>query len=411
MLRSRFDPHKPLRVVLYLRMSSDLQNPRSPEQQRDTITKTIQQLGYPWIVIETFRDDAISGRYVRKRPGLQEMLRGITSGALQADCILVDTFERFGRAEELAGLRRRLYQQHGVLVLTADTHFEDPTSASGMVLAAFESLRSVEDNRIKSHNVLRGKRDAVRQKHWPGGAPPFGYRLANVFRQRNGRQELDHCVLEPDPETGWIVRKIFELAAERGWGCTRIARTLNADPNIPQIHKPFLDQTVNRWLKQEIYYGELVWERVATGIVDDRRITERNAKEDVVRVPDFCEPLITREVWETVQQIRQARSDRTRRARLAKARDGDKQIRAPAPGIVLNYLLTGLIRCGHCNRAMTVSSSVGYTTKAGETKRYVSYGCPGHSSGACENGTRVPEPWLREAVIELIRGKLFPLPK
>ena len=57
---------------------------------------------------------------------------------------------------------------------------------------------------------------------------------------------------------------------------------------------------------------------------------------------------------------------------------------------------------------MTVSSSPAYTTKSGQTKRYAGYICPGYVAGACPNGTRVSEVWLREAVVGLIRQRLFP---
>ena len=78
------------------------------------------------------------------------------------------------------------------------------------------------------------------------------------------------------------------------------------------------------------------------------------------------------------------------------------------PGLALNYLLSGLVRCGHCNRAMTVSSSPAYTTRSGETKRYAGYVCPGYIARVCPNGTRVPEVWLRAAVVDLISRRLFP---
>jgi DNA invertase Pin-like site-specific DNA recombinase len=408
MLRRRFDPKKPLRVVFYLRVSSDGQNPRSPQQQQDNIEAAIRRLGCPWIFVATYKDEAISGRLIRRRPGFIEMLRDIRTGKVTIDAILVDTYERFGRSDELATLRQELYRRHGVLVLTADSQFADPTSASGMALAAFESMRATDANRIKAGDVLRGKRDAARQGHWPGGPSPFGLRLQSVMVERAGRQEFAYCVLVPDPETAWIIQKLFRLAYEKSWGCTRLARMLNEDPNIPAKHKPFYDQTVNYWLQQPIYYGELVWEEHATGLIDDRRVIERNPDEDVVRVPGFCEPLVSREVWDAVQEIRRVRSERGQRARQAKNTNGDKLIAALTPGLALTYPLSGLVCCAHCKRSMTVSSSPAYTTKNGEKKRYSSYVCPGYTAGVCPNKTRVPEAWLREMVVELIRQRLFP---
>jgi site-specific DNA recombinase len=410
MLRRSFDPNRPHPYVCYLRMSGDDQNPRSPQQQRDTIAQVLRRRGHPWVHLADYTDAAISGRYVAKRPALQRLLRDIRSGTVKADLILVDTFERFGRADEMAGLRHELEHRHGVLILTADSQFADPTSVPGKALAAFESLRATEDGRIKAHNVLRGKRDAARRGHWPGGPPPFGYQLRSVLGERHGRQEVDHCILVPDPEAAGIITRLFRTAHDSGLGSSRLARALNEDPTIPERFKPFYASTIHYWLGRPIYYGELLWEEHATGVVDDVRVLERNAEEDMLRVPGFCEPLIGREIWEAVQALRQQRGGAIRRAREAR-RDNDsggKQIAAAAPGLALKYLLTGLVRCGHCRRAMVASSTHEYTTRQGETKRYVAYACPGYSAHVCPNDRRVPEAWLRQTVVDLIRRRLFP---
>ena len=67
MLRRQFDPHRSYRVVLYLRMSNDRQNPRSPEQQAQEIERRFRALGYDWNIVNTYRDDGISGRLASYR--------------------------------------------------------------------------------------------------------------------------------------------------------------------------------------------------------------------------------------------------------------------------------------------------------------------------------------------------------
>lgn len=408
MLKRKLDLNQPLKVVHYLRMSSDTQNPRSPEQQRDTIESTMKRLGKPWTVVGSYTDSGISGRLVRRRPQFQQMIHDIRAGAVTVDAILVDTFERFGRAEELESLRRRLYLKHGVLVLTADRGFADPTDIAGQMMAKFESARATDDNRIKAHCVLRGKRDAAKLKHWPGGVPPFGYRLKSVMVERDGRQEVDYCTLEPDPECDWIIRMVFRTAAERAWGPTRIAKMLNADPTILEKFKPFYTSTIGFWLSQEIYTGVLVWERVATDIVQDARVVEKNDPSDHVRVPDFCVPLVDPALWARVQQYRSLRAARLAAARTANSGgESDKCIAPLIPGLSLNYLLSGLVRCG-CDRAMIASSSGVYLAKDGGERRYVSYVCPAYLSGACQNGTRIPEEWLRKIIVDLVARRLLP---
>jgi DNA invertase Pin-like site-specific DNA recombinase len=68
MLKHSFDPHLPHRYVRYLRMSSDMQNERSPIQQADTIQATLVRCKVPWILVQDYTDSAVSGRLVYKRP-------------------------------------------------------------------------------------------------------------------------------------------------------------------------------------------------------------------------------------------------------------------------------------------------------------------------------------------------------
>src|SRR5207249_481929 len=124
------------------------------DQQFATIEETLRRHGFPWVHVRDDRDDGIKGRYNRKRPGFQRMLRDIRTGALEVDFILVDTLERFGRLDELQALRAELRHKHGVLVLTADSNFSDPNTPAGKALAAVEAMRATEDTRVKAHNVL-----------------------------------------------------------------------------------------------------------------------------------------------------------------------------------------------------------------------------------------------------------------
>jgi DNA invertase Pin-like site-specific DNA recombinase len=384
-------------------MSDKKQNERSPEQQLEEINLRLKRLGYPWRIVKIYRDNAITGRYFRKRPAFHRMLNAIQSGAVKVDAILVDNIERFGRIDELPEIRKNLLQSSGVIVLTADTDFADPTTPQGKALGSFEAMRATEDGRIKAHNVFRGKRDAVLLKHWPGGPAPFGFRLESVMKTQNGHQEVDHSLLVPNAETDWIMIRLLNKADETSWGQMRLARFLNDDPEIPQKYKPFLGSTIGYWLNNPIYVGDLVWAKYSTDIIQDARVVERNKEEDMIIVRDFCQGLISREKWARIQAVRDAR-----RRRRVRALD-EKQIQPTAPGLTLKYLLTGLVRCGHCHRAMTVSTSGLYVTADGEEKRYTAYVCPGYLDRTCPNNKRVPEAWLRRVVINRIKELLFQL--
>ncbi|WP_417388683.1 recombinase family protein [Gimesia sp.] len=403
MLLSQFGRNPNPRVAVYLRMSGSRQNPRSPDQQLATIRETLNRLGLNWQVVATYRDDAISGRYYRKRAGFQRMLRELKSGALKADYILVDTFERLSRAEDNAEIRRKLAKA-GALVLTADSNFSDPSSVSGRALSFLETYRASEECRLKAHNVLRGKKDSVRLSYWPGGPAPFGFRLQSVMIMRNGVEEVDHRILVPVQELKWIILLIFTLSAEENLGPLRICKRLNSHPDIPEHLKPFTEATVASILYNELYYGEMVWGKNCTGIIEDVRVRQSLPENEWERNSEFCEPIISKELWQQSMQMIQAR-----RTKTTASNSNICSTSVPQPrGVALKYPLSGLVICSSCGRSMVSSSSSAYTTKSGEKNSYASYGCPGYRSGACENERRVPESWLRETVITLVKDRLFP---
>ena len=402
MLRSTFDPQLPLHYVRYARMSSSMQNPRSPEQQFDAISGVLGATGYSWVHVTDYRDDAVSGRLIRKRRGFCEMLDAIRTGRQQVDLILVDTFERFGRTDEMAGLRRELQTKFGVFVLTADNRFTDPTTVAGQALGFVESVRASSDAHVKGHNVRRGKLDAARQRHWPGGPAPLGYRLQSVMKLNVEPAEVDYRTLVPDPATAPVVERFFSLASEKGWGGFRIAKHLNSDGSFVATHRKVSGSMVNYVLGNPVYAGTLRFNRVTTGIVEDRRVAARNDDQDVVYIADFCEPIVPRQVFDDIQQERRRRSERIRSVRDAERPSGGKQIKPLAVGVVVRYPLTGLIRCSECGAAMRPTKSGGMS--------YYYYGCPTYLDGRCRNDRSVRGDWLWPIFVARLREELFPLP-
>jgi DNA invertase Pin-like site-specific DNA recombinase len=408
MLDRKFDPTQPYRFARYGRMSDPRQNKRSPDQQFTTIDETIARCNYPWVAVAAYRDDGVSGRYLRKRDGLNRLLRDVEADLIQIDLIAVDTLERLGRAEEIAELRRKLFVEHGVLVVAADNGFSDPTGVVGKAVGMVEQIRSTENTRVSRHNVIRGKKDAARRGRWPGGPPPFGFRLKAVVDQSVSPPDL-YNVLELEPRAAAAQRLAFARAGATGEGDVRLAKWWNASPEIPDDFKPVSFPTVGYRLANPIAIGTLRWGWNQTGVVNDTRVVEPNP-DGAELIPNFCEPLVSVELYERVQKLRRARGEQVRKLRQAKGVDGNRPAKLIAPqarGLTLRYLLTGLVRCGRCNASLRPVPS-GRRSKGG--RRYVYYVCPRYSDGACPNSRYVPEEPLRQVVIARLRAKLFPLP-
>jgi len=397
-LRPTFSLSKQYRAVIYARMSDEMQNPRSPDQQIEEVNRLIKRQNLSWKVVAIYRDDGISGRYKRKRLDYQRMIRDIKSGKVEANLILVDTFERLTRGDDADEIRRKL-EKEGILVLTVDSGFADPTSRSGRALSKIESIRATEEGWAKAHNVVRGKKDAIRLGHWPGGPVPFGYKLENVIVFRKGIEEIDHRILVPDTLTSPVVRKFYDLARERGWAGVRIFKELKKSKEFAANLLPGSADAVTYILKNAIYKGEYVWGKNCTGIIDDVRVLQALPEEDWEKNTEFCEPIIDPEDWNYVA------GQRAKRKRSME----EKQTNSlpSSTGVALKYPLSGLVICRHCGRSMNASSGPLYVTKSGEERRYTAYVCTGYLSGVCQNSHRVPEEKLRKVVFDLLLSQLF----
>ena len=405
MLKRELDFFKKLRAVVYLRVSDDKQNPRSPDQQLAEIKRRLKAMKYPWTIVKIYRDDFISGQLVRKRPQFQQMLRDVRSGDVVVDLILVDTTERLGRNLELPHTINRLREVHGVLLLVAANNFVDPTTPAGRAMEILDTSRATEENRAKAHNVVRGKRDMIEQGKWPGSHPPFGLKLVEVMKIEGGRDVVDYHTIAPDPATAWIIEKLYQMAFELSWGAGRITQAFNADPQIPEYLKPLNFTTVGRWLSSPLYAGDLVWNAHSTGIVNDVRVKEKNPEHEVVCIKDFCEAIVPRDVWDAVQALRHARGRKIRESREVKLDASLKTIRPRARGLTVGYPLSGLVFC-ECGLRMVASSTSEYTTKSGDSRRYTVYVCPSCRNTA-QGSVRVSEEWLRGAVLAKLFDRLL----
>lgn len=397
MLRKRFDFQIPRDVIIYLRMSSDNQSKTSPAQQERAIRQLIKSRGLPWRIVKAYKDEAKSGKTAQHRDGFQEMLRDIKTGVIQATVILVDTIERFGRMDNLDTYRRDLRIRYGIHVLTADRNFADPSSVDSKYAEMFENMRASEDSRIKANDVYRGKVEAIEAGYWPGSPVPFGYKLEVVATEKRRSREILHHKLILDPDAAPTMAILFQAsAAHPSWGQQNLARYLNNHDAISDRYKPFHADTVGHRLKSEIYRGTLVWSEHSTGLIDERRVIEKNDDEHVIRVEGFCEPIVDAETFEKVEV-----------GIIARSRGGQSD-GTTSRGTNYRYPLTGFVRCGHCGASMVPNSTAPYETKSGETKTYCSYACPNQRNGICENGKRVKEEWLRETVVGKVVDRLFP---
>jgi DNA invertase Pin-like site-specific DNA recombinase len=189
-----------------------------------------------------------------------------------------------------------------------------------------------------SEETRKGMLEKAEQGIWPSFTP-LGYR--NV-EGPNGKK-----IIEPDPEMAPLITRIFEWYATGRYSLRevmRMART--AGLRFPRSRACVTSTTIHRILRNRIYTGDFDW----------KGKTYRGNHQ----------PLVSRELWERVQQV----LDERNAGRVRKAKH--------------NFAFARLIKCGHCGCSLVGECKLG---------RYVYYHCSGYK-GKC------PEPYVREEVLE-----------
>lgn len=197
---------------------------------------------------------------------------------------------------------------------------------------------------IGQHHVLTSRLKSMekidflaQQGLFCGGYAPFGY---NIVEQK-------YAINEAEAE---VVRKIFTMyAAGAGYG-----EILDELPPrlLGRRGRPLGKNSLHEMLKNERYVGRYTWNKRkqkyfgewAGGVANDRAVT----------LDGIIPAIIDIETWEKVR----ARMEKNKKNRLNHGRK-DRE-----------YLLSGLMRCGHCNAAL-----IGVTTTNTKGHEYKFYTC------------------------------------
>lgn len=228
-----------------------------------------------------------------------------------------------------------------------------------MLMSLFGGLSKAERRRlqIRTRNAMLAHAAAGR---WLGGRPNYGYRLVDTDQPHPQRQKaaagIRLRVLEPDPETAPVVRRIFELFDARV-GYRSIANRLEADglpspgevgpTRHPRSARVWSGSAVRAILTNPRYLGHQVAGRQrrkdelldpadpAAGTTSRQRWQPTEAW---VTSDDPAWPaIVDADLWERVN------------ARITNTRGPQRRRPRATPG---TYLLAGLVRCKVCGRSM-----------------------------------------------------------
>ena len=255
-----------IRVALYARFSSDLQNPASATDQLRGLRSEIARRFPEWEVVAEERDESVSGTSMEGRDGLRRLLARAQERPRPFDALVVEDLSRLARNRADSVRMREQLAGAGVSVLSAADGFIDPESEAGLFLTGMKEVKAEADSRETGRRVRRGVRARVLKGWLSGRSAPFGYVRKAVFSQTetdaDGRPRRLGVRLEVDPASGAAVTHAFSRYAS-GVGMMRISRELN-DPAGPfRASKPggYCTSFLRALLLNPVYLGQVVYAR------------------------------------------------------------------------------------------------------------------------------------------------------
>ena len=316
-------------------------------------------------VAREYIDEAESGR-VADRPQFREMIEEGSQPKAPFQVILVWKFSRFTRKREHAVAFKSMLRRKGIRVVSITEHADD--SPTGKLMEAI--IESVDEfySENLAEDVVRGMRESASRGFFLGSKAPFGYVRVKVS---DGVKERP--TLEVDPATAPVVREIFESSLH-GNGFKEICKALN-DRGVTNRGKRWYKGGLHYLLNNEAYTGTAVWGRTTKG----------EKAQDPVRVEGAWPALVSRELFDDVQQAMRDRAPKVQR-----------------PGRVgSRFLLSGLLKCGVCGRPYS-----GQGAKSGQFAYYICGTLFREGAGTC-SARYLNAPRVEDFVVEKIRERIL----
>ena len=350
-------------AALYARVSSDRQDvDLSVAAQLRALKDYAEKNGY--LVAREYVDEAESGR-IADRPQFQRMLDEAGRPEAPFKEILVWKFSRFTRKREHAVAFKSMLRRRGVRVVSITEQAED--NATGRLLEAI--IESVDEfySENLAQEVSRGMREAASRGFWMSAYAPYGYRRVHV---QDGQKKRPKLELYPPADA--VVRRIFDMALQ-GRSILDITKTLNSE-GIPTVNgKRWLKTTVHTMLDNETYTGAVVWGTTAKD------------GQPPVRVDDAHPAIISKGEYQKVKRLLGSRAPKRANPR-----------RASSP-----YLLSGILKCESCGRAMSASEA-----KSGRYTYYVCQSLLKRGSGTC-NTPRLNARKIENTIVGELRANIL----
>ncbi len=360
-----------MKFAAYIRVSTSRQASEndSLDGQRIAIERWAVQNGHK--IVKYYNEEAHSG-YKGTRPELEKMLSHIQTAEIKYQGVVVYALSRFSRNESTRLRASGIIKEHGLeFKSVTEPYTGDPVSTELLngIVGNINQFQSSQNSRVVSDR----KAEAVEKGYYVGGVVPYGYKSVPAPETTKNKK-----ILAIDSEQAEIVKRIFRLALEgeygQPYGVKKISAFLNSS-GIPARSSYWTIMKVDRILTDPIYIGKREY-----------AVEARKHRGNYSPIYYQNPPIVDEETFEKVQiGLAERAPQKTTK---------DKGIRSKS-------ILTGLLKCGRCNKNLVLSS--------GKSGQYYYYKCSRRIKEdinvcSCPNLPKLP---LENKVKELISEQVL----
>ena len=298
-----------------------------------------------WTIIKEVYEKGVSGYKISSedRDAIQELKDAAEKKRF--DVLLVFMFDRLGRRDDETPFVVEWFVKHGVEVWSVkegeqrfENHVDKLTNYIRYWQASGESEKTAI--RIRTRHV-----QLIQEGHYRGGRIPFGYRLEYLGRVNKKNQPVRDMVI--DETKAEIVRQMFNLMVQYGYGTDRITQWLNEKkvPTRKNDGSAWKSSSVRGIMRNSTYTGKL------------------HLGKEIICKPYDQYRIISDELFERAQDMMNARG-----------RDHDTAANAGVPYRTAGRsLLTGIVFCAKCGHHLYFTSS--FTMWKGIRRYWANYRC------------------------------------
>jgi site-specific DNA recombinase len=310
------------KVAAYCRVSTDSEEQKeSYENQVSHYTQHIEK-NSNWDLVDIYADEGISGTNTKDRVQFNRMIEDARAGKI--DLILTKNISRFARnTMDLLKYVREL-RSKGIAVLFEKENINTLESSGEVFLTIFSSIAQDE-----SRNISENSKWGIQKGFRDGKVHCNTTRFLGYDKDKEGELIINEKEAE-------LVRRIYQEYIE-GKSYQAIAKGLMAD-DIKTVtgNVKWWDSSVTLILTNEKYYGALLQQKTITVDFLTHKRVKNKGQEQKYLIEDNHEPIITKEMFDTVQ------NEKERRALMKGNVIGDRNKYSS------KYAFSGKVFCGCC---------------------------------------------------------------